>query len=78
MATHSIFLVGKFQRQKGLPSCSQWGLKEQDVTERTQTHAQMMLYLKMSFSPRDRVLVLEDPGFPNSAIQVFYLSVYYL
>ena len=38
MATHSIFLPGKFHGQRSLGGCSGWGRKESDMTERLSTH----------------------------------------
>ena len=36
MATHSVFLPGKFHGQRSLVGCSPWGGKESDTTEHIQ------------------------------------------
>ena len=39
METHSVLLPGKFCGQRSLGSCSPWGHKESDTTDRlTNTH----------------------------------------
>ena len=38
MATHSVFLPGKFHGQKNLAGYSPWGHKESDTTEQLSTH----------------------------------------
>ena len=39
MATHSVFLPGKFHGQKSLMGYSPWGCKELDTTERLNTYS---------------------------------------
>ena len=38
MATHSIFLPGKFHGERSLVGYSGWGRKESDTTEHLSTH----------------------------------------
>ena len=38
MATHSVFLPGKFHGQRSLVGYSPWGRKESDATERLHFH----------------------------------------
>ena len=38
MATHSIFLLGKFHGQRSLEGYSPWGCKESDITKHVCTY----------------------------------------
>ena len=38
IATHPVFLPGKFHGQRSLVGYSSWGLKEWDTTEQLNTH----------------------------------------